>query len=124
MFFGMRGTSFMRVYTTHRLLFGATLSKILLRKGAGPKRFFTNNNLKRVHRMVDLQPTLALIATTNPDVLCLNEVLKGVYGEHLIRELKTLGYKTFAWGVSPRYKAPIEYTHAHGNSTKRKGSNG
>lgn len=59
-------------------------------------------------RSSHIQDVCKVIEAEDPDVVCLNEVLRGLHEQALTNCFKRLGFTTIAWGEAKHYEHPLQ----------------
>lgn len=99
--FGMKGDNLFSNVVSHFCLHGA---RALLPEFIAKNTAIFLSKLRSRH----LNQVISIIKEENPDIICLNELLRGMHKQILEKELKLLGYKTFVWGSSLHHESPID----------------
>ena len=55
-----------------------------------------------------LSVILEIVKKEDPEIVCLNEVLRGLHERELTEFLRSLGFKTLIWGEANHYKDPLQ----------------
>jgi endonuclease/exonuclease/phosphatase family metal-dependent hydrolase len=72
----------------------------------GTPEFLRNILVRR--RSTHIPQVLELIRRHDPDVLCLNEVLKNIHGVELVSGLQMLGFNSLCWQPYGHHKPPFD----------------
>jgi hypothetical protein len=59
-------------------------------------------------RSIHMDEVLRTIEASNPDIMCLCEVLRGLHEPSLIPALSKMGYRSFHWGKGAKYAPPLD----------------